>query len=247
MLTDKWIITDKTFNNNGTITYTMKSVDIWHTIPDKKLTSIRDKAFVGTYTDSELNSISKKYNNFCCDIGTVESTRLINYNPNEELFCFLKFFNGKFGDFYSALPFDCSNKLFAPKDRILLGMQKTQDGMPYFVFVKNITTGKSIDDFETDAKTTDYQEFVVIGKGQTEIQEDTKIANEVIIKTYKFGTLRTEFSFLGSLPLFITKPGDKLLIECRYNPIHRKYFVDILRNITVDNIRSEYLLSQDVR
>ena len=62
MLKDKWIITEKDFEKNGQITYSMKSVDMrGATNKSKKITSNKNDIFVGSYTDSKLNSLSKKY------------------------------------------------------------------------------------------------------------------------------------------------------------------------------------------
>lgn len=259
MLDDKWIITEKDFNKNGQITYSMKSVDMrGATNKSKKITSNKNDVFVGSYTDSNLNSLSKKYVPTSAiikhsqapvyDIGTVKYSKLTNYDTNNELFWFVKFFNGSYGDFYSALPNNHDASFFNLGDVISMGIKQSNEKVPYFIFSKNLTTGQEIDDFDNmDDNISDYQEFVVIGKTKCEQTEKPTIVNEVIINSRQFGLLHIRFKFLYHLPLYMTKIGDKLLLEGKYNPSTNICTVDILRNITVDNMRSEFLLSQDIR
>jgi len=224
------------------------------------MTSNKNDVFVGSYTDSDLNSLSKKYapndtynitKNSTApeyDIGTIRYSHLTHYNYHNDLFYFIKFFNGSFGDFYSALPDYHGNEFFNLGDRILLGVKKSNAKVPYFVFAKNLTTGQEIDDLDDcDRDISDYQEFVVLGKNKCEQTEHPSIINEVIIETKKFGLLRADFNFTSHMPLYISQVGDKLLVEAKRQPGTNIHYVDVLRNITIDNRRSEFLLSENIR
>lgn len=260
MLNDKWIITEKDFEKNGQITYSMKSVDMrGATNKSKKITNNKNDIFVGSYTDSKLNSLSKKYMPTSAvikhsqtpvyDIGTVKYSKLTNYDDKNGLFWFVKFFNGSYGDFYSALPNHYDDSFFNLGDIISLGIKHSDEQVPYFIFSKNLTTGREIDSFDDpdDANVSGYQDFVVLGKTKCEQAEKPTIVNEVLINSQKFGLLHVRFQFLYHLPLYMTKVGDKLLLEGKYQPSTNICNVDILRNITIDNMRSSFLLSQDAR
>ena len=248
MFKDKWIITDKTFRQDGTISYDMQTVDI-HSIAAKTLVTTTNNVFVGSYTDADLNPLpqiqtSGKYS---YDIGTIKFAKYANYNTKNELFYFFKFFNATIGDFYAAIPTEekFNGAIFNAGDRVSLALRKTRDDIPYFIAGKNLTTGKELDfGIYDDKPASGFQEFVVLGKGETEQDnEKTNITNDVIIQSKQFGLFHARFSFLHALPLFISKPGDKILL-CG-NRATRE--VDILRNITIDNLRTEFLLSQDIR
>lgn len=243
MIKDKWIITDKTFNKNGLITYNMKSVDTVAR-PDKRLSSLNNKAYVGSYTDSVLNPLSGKYSNKSYDIATVESVTFRNCPEKQELFYLFKFFNPDYGDFYSILPpYHFEHKIFKRGDKVLLGQMQKQDSIPHFAFYKNLTTGEQFNDWE-DEDIAEYMEFVVIGDTRCDSQHPSQsfVYKEAVIKSEKFGSFVAEFNMLYTMPLYPTKRGDKVVIKH-----NTKDDYAILQNLTIDNLRTEYLLSQDVR
>ena len=261
MLNDKWIITEKDFEKNGMITYTMKSVDMLGAKTEpKKITTSKNDIYVGSYTDSKLNSLSKKYipttapiqysKTPIYDIGTIRFSELTQYDNKNKLFWFIKFFNGLYGDFYSALPNYCEASFFNLGDIISLAIKHSTEKIPYFVFSKNLTTGQRIDDFDGIEDTNDlskYQDFIVLAKCKCEQIENPTIVNEVLIDSQKFGLLHASFQYLYHLPLYVSKPGDKLLLEGKFIPRTNICTVDVLRNITIDNMRSGFLLSQYTR
>ena len=189
-------------------------------------------------------SLSIKYTDKSYDTATVESVVVRNCPEKQELFYLFKFFNPDYGDFYSILPpYHFEKKVCKRGDKVLLGQMQKQDTIPHFAFYKNLSTGEKFDGWE-DEDITDYMEFIVIGDTRCDCQHLTQSVayKEAVIKSEKFGSFVAEFNMLYTMPLYPTKAGDKVVIK-RNN----KDDYAILQNLTIDNLRTEYLLSQDIR
>ena len=249
MLNNKWIITDKepVATKSGYL-YTLilvdGDVDLFkteqnHIYSEKNLN-------IGDFFDCDLNPLTIHYKPEHSDIATVEYADIYNVGSNK--LRKLSFFSDCMGCFDTIIP-TADQEFPVKRGHIIstfmrndpqnpLNINKSQD---FFVFkmMKNLTTDQKSPLFEKiiDNYNGVFEDLVVVGIDNPGTN-DKPAHKGMLINSPKFGYVHsiipsTEF-------LFFTRPKDKLLIE--RNPENGTF--EILRNITIDNIRSDYLLNQ---
>ena len=242
MLNNKWIVSEKetTYDYNRFL-YTIILVDGEYGTFKKDVVQ-RDSSkniLVGTFVDYNLNPVENQYKYSNTDIATIEASSTFNIGGSDDfkrvsLFgertgCFDTFVQKstseipiRRGDIISTFKFISKNK----KTIIIKMMENltTRHRSPNYEYVINNCDGK-------------FENVLVTGVGAAGINE-TPSQKHLLIHSPKFGYVSSIVSSLD--PLFFTRTGDKLLVE---RSVNNPAF-EILRNITVDNMRTEFVLSR---
>ena len=243
MLDNKWIISDKkTTSDHNRFLYTLILVDnesdtfpkdVVHRNSDKKLT-------LGTFVDYNLNPIENQYRYSNTDIATVEATSVFDIGPSDDikrvaLFgertgCFDIFVQESTSEFSIHRGDVISTFKFISKDRksiIIKMMQNLTTGhmSPNYAYVYNNCDGV-------------FEDVIITGIGAAGTNLKTPSKKHILIHSPKFGYVSSVVS--SSDVMFFTRTGDKLLVEKQ----PRQSTFNILRNLTVDNMRSEFLLQK---
>ncbi len=244
MLTNKWIISDKeTVPTKSGFLYTLILVDgdpslykteINHIYSEKNLN-------LGDFTDYDLNPLNRHYNSDKTDIATVEFAK--TYNVGDNRLKKLSLFGLRSGCFYSYAKKDQdfpikrgdTLSVFVMKD---LSFNMGKDEVA-FKLMQNLTTGRKSPDFEyvIDNFNGFFYELVATGVDSAGTNE-TPATKGMLIYSPKFGYNYRVVS--TNEVLFFTRTNDKLLVE--HNPRNNTF--EVLRNITTDNIRTEFVLNQ---
>lgn len=249
MLNNKWIISNKEqVTSRPEYLYTLILVDGNPNLYKTECQHICSKLNlnIGNFVDCDLKPLSNHYKSEHTDIATVEFTNTYNIG-SPELRKF-SFFSSSIGCFDALITKSIQEfpvrrgdnvSVFMRKDPLNpLNINKSPD---YFVFkmMKNLTTDQKSPYFEEIIDNYDgvFEDLVVVGVDPAGINE-TPAKKYLFLKSNKFG-------YSGSvIPsdeyLFFTRPNDKLLIE--RDPNDGTF--EILRNITADNIRTEFILNQ---
>jgi len=243
MLNNKWIISDKqTSSDHNHFLYTMILVDCEYG-PFKKDVIYRDSdknLTVGAFVDYNLNPIENQYKYSNTEIATVEAATVFNVGKYDDfkrvaLFgentgCFDIFvqkstseFSIHRGDVISVFKFINKNK----KEIIIKMMHNltTGDISPNYDYVLNNCNGK-------------FEDVIVTGIGAAGVNKEPS-KKHLLIHSEKFGYMSSVVSSLDIM--FFTRQGDKLLVEKQ----PRKSTFNVLRNITVDNMRTAFLLQRE--
>lgn len=248
MLKNKWIISDKEeIPKTSGFLYTLILVDgetdiykteIQHVCSDTDL-------HIGDFVGHDLNPLTKQYRAEYSDIATVEFTKI--YNGNNKLKKVL-FFDEKYGSFEVILETDYQKISMKRGDEISvfivnnpsspLNIEKTPDFLQ-FKILQNLVSGQKIENYEYffENYSGTLKTMIVVGIDNVGTGE-TPAMKTMLINSPKFGYILSSVS--PNETLFHTRAKDKLLIERD----HQTGNIEILRNITIDNIRTAYVLNQ---
>jgi len=250
MLDDKWIISEKepAINKPGFL-YTLLLVDCdvnnfktdqMHIVSSQNLN-------IGDFVDSNLNPLKHQYNPQYSDVATVEMAHISNTGGDDTLKkvsffgdhsgCFNAFIittNQEFpirrGDIISAFMF---KKLNNP-----LNIDKDPHSFT-FKQMENLTLGLRSPNYEYiyNNYAGDFEDIIVTGIGSAGINEEPA-KKTLLVYSKRFGYVL--YTISSAQTLFFTEAGDKLLVQRKPG----KTAYDILQNITVDAIRTYYLLQR---
>ena len=250
MLNNKWIISEKEPTPDNKFLYTMLLIDCDENVFKTYRRHVKSahKLQIGAFVDYNLNSIENQYKYSNTDIATVEAATVFNIGKSDDikrvsLFgektgCFDAFvaqskveFAMHRGDIISTYMFDPVT-FSLNKDKISASIM--------FKFMQNTTTGRVSPKYEYVLNNCDgvFEDVIVTGIGATGVNKEPS-KKHLLIHSEKFGYMSSVVSSLDVM--FFTRQGDKLLVEKQ----PRKPTFNVLRNITVDNMRTAFLLQRE--
>ena len=250
MLNDKWIIADKKYiDKTREYLYTLVSADNYRaSFKTTHLHLCSDQEFkVGEFRDSDLNPLTKQYDEAQTDIATVVCSKLIN--PIKH-FKRVALFGKYSGCFFTnidtskpGLPIKRGDTVSVFKYNDPFSEEPTAKASHFLLFnmVYNHTTGVKHPGYEYIVNNNDgvFEDVVITGVNalNTEI---IPASRWMLVESPKFGYVSMEVPPQDTL--VFSRPDDKLLVE-RVSSFNDYTRYNVLRNITNDNMLAELVLS----
>lgn len=250
MLNNKWIVSNKEISDKKTaFLYTLLLMDCEkNTFKTDKLHILSAKNLgIGDFVDCDLNPLNQQYNQEKSDIAIVQYSSVFDITKNTNIKK-ISFFGAKTGCFDTYL--DASDQEFPIRrgDTLSLFMFRNKNNPlninkkpTYLTFkmMENITLNKKSPYFEAVYNNCSgvLENVITVGIGLAGTAKVSTKKN-LFISSPKMGFASSIVS--SQNVLFSSRPGDELLIERR--PRNNSY--EILRNLTMDNMRQNFLINQ---
>lgn len=257
MLQDKWIITKKTpVKNSSGFLYTMILVDSYEEGLMHTTKFSYKQLHLGSYTDSDLNPLEKQYNIAKADVAVVTMAHISTKAKDvgmKKINCFGKRFDDFDTMFYAdQAPFKVERgQTILLRERTRYSdnvdeFDKHCGGFAEYDLLQNTTTGKmSREHAERRGKKAggSCDNVLVLGINTYALTSGGNVfSKNLLTHGQKFGTIMFNAIF-DTIP-FYTEYGDTVLIEKSTNANTNETNYEILRNLTVDKMRTEFILKQ---